>query len=121
MKAYKLNIRTVLAGIALLLLTANVYSQKSYKQSDFSNILASIKDRVVFVPVQDVPELNIILADNLTNLNYEEEIKLEKWMFNNNYYSQYLLCNGDRCRWTSYICSSGISGRRFVFDKLVCR
>lgn len=86
MKTNNLNIRTLLAGIALVLLTGSVYSQKSYKQSDFSNIFASIEERVILVPAIEVPKLRMIIVSNPDYLEYEEGIRLENWMFNDHHF-----------------------------------
>jgi len=87
MKTKKLYIRSILAVLTFLLLTGSVFAQKSFKLSDFSNVLASNKSFVRMIPVEDLTNLNIRVETLVNSHDHNSEIGLEKWMFGDNHFT----------------------------------
>ena len=65
----------------------NVYSQKSYKQSNFSKLFSNLFERVTLVPDNSKANQNIIKID--VDLDFDEESEnqqIEDWMLADNYF-----------------------------------
>lgn len=86
----KIYIRLLAAGLVLIFLSGNIYSQKSYKQSDFSRIFSNIKDKVTLIPSRSKTNFN--LSPTVSSENIGMNIgnnQLENWMFDDYYFEEY--------------------------------
>ncbi|MFC2097819.1 hypothetical protein ACFLSI_05735 [Bacteroidota bacterium] len=80
------RIKLLIAGLALLLISGNVYSQKAYKQSDFSKLFTNIKERVRLIPADAKESKNLMLASPEVNFEEADDLMIEDWMLDDNYF-----------------------------------
>ena len=90
------KIKLLVAVISLVLISGNVYSQKSYKQSDFSRLFTNIKERVRLVPVKSNESKNLMLASPEVLSEESDDQIIEDWMLDDSYFDNCpLICSED--------------------------